>query len=359
MRAARFYGAGDIRVEEVPEPVIKPGQVKLKLAWCGICGTDLHYFQGFTTGAPSKTKAHYITKEKLPVVMGHEFSGTIVEIGPEVDSNKFAVGQNVAVEPLISCMESGCVPCSENTRNCCAHANFLGIAGWGGGLSEYITVNQAAVYPLPAGIPLEIGALVEPLAIAWHAVKRSAFRPGDKCLIMGSGPIGLMMSKVLQAKGAGWIGVSEPSEGRRQMALEQGASQVFDPRKDDVVAAVRALTANQGADVAFECAGIQATLDTAIKSLRSRGSFVNVAVWETPAQINLTYVLLKELVITGTIGYDRDHGEVMQALAEGKFQGLEKLVTKKIDLKDLVEGGIKCLISEKDTQIKILVAPHL
>lgn len=359
MRAARYYGPGDVRVEEVPEPQVKQGQVKLKLAWCGICGSDLHAYHAPLPAStcPTKDEPHYVTGETLPITLGHEFSGTVVEVGPGVDPNKFKKGQKVVVEPLLSCKEKSCGPCAGGYRNACPHVSFLGIAGWGGGLSEYISVDQDLIYPLPDHISLEVGAMVEPLSVAWHAVKRSAFKPRDKCLIMGSGPIGLMVLKVLQARGASWIGVSEPSTQRRKMAQEHKASQVFNPRTEDVVAGAFKATNNQGADVVFDCAGIQASLDLAIKAVRPRGNIMDIALWDDPATIHMNNILFKEISLTGIIGYDRVHQEVVDALREGKFEGLEKLITRKISLDEVVEKGIKALMAEKDTQIKILVHP--
>ncbi|THG99717.1 hypothetical protein EW026_g2703 [Hermanssonia centrifuga] len=359
MRAARFYAPGDVRIDEIPEPTPKNGQVKIKIGWTGICGSDLHaYLAGIEGGTmPDQKTPHPVTGETLPIVLGHEFSGTIVELGSQVDSKRLAVGQQVCVEPLISCMKSTCGPCSSGTRNICPHASFLGIAGWGGGLSEYIAADQQLVFPLPADLPLEVGAMIEPLAVAWHAVKRSGFTPGSKCLIMGSGPIGLMVLKVLKARGASWIGVSEPSIQRRQMAAEHAADAVFDPRSVDVVAETRKVTHDEGADFVFDCAGIQASLDLAIHAVRPRGTIMNIALWGEKAHIDFMEVLMKEIFITGILGYDRCHEELLEAVAAGKFQGLEKLITRKIGLEDLVEKGIKALITEKDTQIKILVHP--
>lgn len=357
MRAVRYYGPGDLRVEQIPEPVAGDGQVKIKIAWNGICGSDLHAWFSHIKPYPTMTEPQYVTGETLPVVMGHELSGTIAELGKGVDTSKFHVGQRVVVEPILSCNEPICRPCMAGTRNLCNHLTFIGIGGGGGGLAEYFSVKQELVFPLPDNISLEVGALMEPLSVVWHAVNRSNLKDGDSVLVLGAGPIGLLLLKVLRARGAGWIGVSEPAAVRRQTALKFGASATFDPLSTNIVTETEAATGGHGADVVFDCAGLQVSIDTALAAVRTRGSIVNVAVWEKPISMNLNKLSKKECTLTSTIGCDRVHAELIQAVASGKLTGLEELITSKIALEDTVEKGIMALINEKDTQIKILVHP--
>jgi len=357
MRAARYYGPGDIRIEQIPEPVPKPGQVKIKIAWNGICGSDLHAYL-MTLWVSPATEPNSITKEKLPVGIGHEFSGTIVELGEDVDTDHFAVGQNVVVEPLISCMNDYCVSCSEGRRNVCSRMNFIGFAGWGGGLAEYIAVDQELVHELPAGIPLEVGAMIEPLAVGWHAVNRSTFKAGDNVLIVGAGPIGLLLVKILRARGAGWIGVSEPAAARRDLALALSADAVYDPLSESPSTQTERATDGRGADVVFECSGTQAGLNTALFAVRARGNIVDVSVWEKPPVFDVNYFMSKEATFTATIGYEtRVFPELLRAVGEGKLDGIDALITRKIGLEEVVDKGINALLEEKDTQIKILVHP--
>ncbi|KAI0752576.1 alcohol dehydrogenase GroES domain protein [Daedaleopsis nitida] len=359
MRAIRYYGPGDIRLDDIPEPIAGEKQIKIKVAWNGICGSDLHSYFTSLSVAPTIDKPHVITNETLPVVMGHEFSGIVTEIGPGADTSRFQVGQHVVIEPLISCRKPECSFCAEGARNICRHASFLGIAGWGGGLAEYISVNEELVYPLPEGIPLDVGALMEPLAVAWNAVKRSNLQPGDNVLVIGAGPIGLLTLRAARVFGAAWIAVSEPASKRRELALSHGADTVYDPLEPglSVPTELRKITADRGADVVFDCAGAQQTLDTAFKAVRPRGCVVNVAIWETRPTLDINAMTSKEIIFTGVMAYDRAHEEMLQAVAEGKFGGLENLITRRIGLEDFVEKGIKALINEKDTHIKILVSP--
>ncbi|KAI8988990.1 alcohol dehydrogenase GroES domain protein [Trametes punicea] len=356
MTAVRYYGPGDVRVDEIPESTPGEAQVKIKV----LCGSDLHSWHAILPVSPTSTKSHPVTKETLPVTMGHEFSGTIVDVGAGVDASRLKVGDHVVVEPLLSCMQPTCPFCSAGARNLCRNATFIGIAGCGGGMSEFVCVDQTLVHVLPPGVPLDVGALMEPLAVAWHAVKRSNLKAGDSVLILGAGPIGLLTLRAAQVFGAGWIGVSEPASKRRELALQHGATVVFDPASPtvDIVADTVQVTGGRGADVLFDCAGLQQTLDVAFLAVKPRGYIVNVAVWEDRPTLDITSLTYKEVVLTSILAYDRVHAELLQAVAEGKFVGLESLITRRTTFEDVVDKGIKALIHEKDDHVKILVSPE-
>jgi len=292
----------------------------------------------------------------VPVTLGHEFAGTIVQLGTDVDGNKWRVGTNVVIEPVISCLK--CNACASGSRNLCAESNFIGICGWGGGLSEFIAVDTKYLHLLPDGIPLEIGACIEPLAVAWHAVKRSGFTPGNSALILGAGPIGLFLLKVIKSfDPSATVITSEPVTLRRQQALKHGATLVLDPIHTNVPGAVMNATNGLGVDIAFDAAGIQASIDAALFSIRPRGTIVNVAIWEKTAKIDLNVLVMKEAFLTGSAAYDREHPELLEALSAGKINGIQDLITSKIALKDVVEKGFRTLLAEKDSQVKILVHP--
>ncbi|KAH7928019.1 alcohol dehydrogenase GroES domain protein [Leucogyrophana mollusca] len=307
----------------------------------GICGSDVHIFQVPFVKVPTATTPDPLTGETLPITMGHEFSGTVVELGEGADGNKFPVGQNVIVEPIFSCMKASCGACTAGTRNLCPLVNCIGIGGFGGGLAEYITVDELLVHRLPDGIPLDIGAMLEPLAVSWHCVKRSEFKPNDTVLISGAGPIGLFLLKVL----------------RRELAQEHGATLVVDPLSTDVVNATMKATDGLGVHIAFDAAGIQATMTAAVQSVRARGKVVNVASWEKPPQIDLNLCLLKEITILSSNTYTGDHPDMLEAVAAGRFAGLEGLITGKVALDDVVEKGFNALINDKDSHVKILIHP--
>ncbi|KAI0329790.1 alcohol dehydrogenase GroES domain protein [Cubamyces sp. BRFM 1775] len=361
MKALRYYGAEDIRLDNIPEPSPKEGEVKIKVRRLQICGSDMHSWHAPLPGvSPTATQPHPVTNDKLPVIMGHEFSGTIVDVGPGVDTSRLSLGGHVVVEALLSCMKPTCYPCSTGLRNICPLVTFIGIGGCGGGLAEYICVNQKLVYALPPNVPLDVGALMEPLAVAWHAVKRSNFKAGDSVFILGAGPVGLLTLRVVKALGASWVGISEPVPMRRELALKHGASAAFDPTSTttDIVTEAKNATDGRGADVVFDCAGIQRTLDAAFLMVKPRGTIVNVAIWITRPELDMVSLLTKEVILTSTLSYDdQDYPDLLEAVAQGKFDGLEDIITRRIGFDEFIEKGIKAMLYEQDQQVKILVSP--
>jgi 2-desacetyl-2-hydroxyethyl bacteriochlorophyllide A dehydrogenase len=304
-------------------------------------------------GGPSicPTTPHPITGESVPVTFGHEFSGLVEEVGEGVERVK--VGDRVAVQPII--YDGTCGACQEKYINCCYSGGFIGLSGWGGGLAEHVVAPEASMYKLPENIPMEIGALVEPLAVGWHAVKISPYKPGDSVLILGGGPIGLAVIQALKAKNPARIIVSEVSPRRKEYARQFGADVVLDPTQDDVVKECKRLCNGVGPDVAFDAAGVQSALVQAIQAIRAHGTLVNIAVWEKQAQFHPNMFLFQEKRYMGIATYvEGDFEEVIGAISSGKIMPQE-MITKRIRLDDVVEEGFKTLIKDRDNQVKILV----
>ncbi|KAF8229168.1 theronine dehydrogenase [Tricholoma matsutake] len=355
MKAVRYYGPQDIRIENIAEPIAKDGQVKIKV----MCGTDLAAFLAPAVRFPTLTVPNELTGETLPITMGHEFSGVIVDAGPGVDVMKWGIGKNAIVEPIISCMKDSCHACSSGHRNICPSANYIGICGWGGGLAEYITIDVRFVHILPEGIPLEVGACIEPLAVAWHAVERSGYKAGQSALIIGAGPIGLFLLKVLKSIDPfATIIASEPTTLRRRIARVHGATYALDPAQVNVHEAVLQITSGIGVDIAFDAAGVQTSIDTAVACVRARGTAVNVAIWGDSPKVEMNPLVLKEITLIGSIAYDGIHPEVLIAVAAKKIVGIEDLITSKIAIEDIIEKGFQALLNDKSSQVvKILVHP--
>jgi threonine dehydrogenase-like Zn-dependent dehydrogenase len=196
------------------------------------------------------------------------------------------------VQPTI--YDGDCRSCRRGLVNCCDKNGFVGLSGWGGGLSDHVVVPASCVKPLPDEVSLEVGALIEPLAVGWHAVDISPFKPGDSALVLGGGPIGLAVVQALVGRGCTNIIVSEVSGKRRQFAKQFGAHHVVDPVQTDVVAQVEALTNGEGADVGFDAAGVQVAVDTAFRAIKARGTLVNIAVWEKRASLNMNDIVFRE-----------------------------------------------------------------
>ncbi|MEV4990341.1 2,3-butanediol dehydrogenase [Pseudarthrobacter sp. LMD1-1-1.1] len=351
MKAARFHARKDIRIEDIPEPELRAGAVKIDVAWCGICGTDLHEFLEGPIFCPAPGHPHPLSHEESPVTLGHEFSGTVAEVGEGVEG--LDVGDNVVVEPYF--VDGTCDMCQAGSYHLCRQMGFIGLSGGGGGLSEKIVVDQRWVHPI-GDIPLDEAALIEPLSVAHHAVARSGVKAGDTALVGGSGPIGLLTAAVLKGMGVTTI-ISELTQARKEKATSSGvADHVLDPSKEDVPARVRELTEGAGADAAFECAGVNAVLDTMLDAVRPGAVVVNVSIWGAPATVDMQKIVLKEIDLRGTIAYVRDHPAVIRMVQEGKVD-LKPFITGRIALEDLVEQGFDTLINHKDTAVKVLVHP--
>jgi threonine dehydrogenase-like Zn-dependent dehydrogenase len=198
--------------------------------------------------------------------------------------------------------------------------------------------------------------LVEPLAVGWHAVNASPFKPTDSVLILGGGPIGLSVIQALRARGCKQIIVSEVSTMRKQYAKDFGAHVVLDPTKDDIVACCRELADGQGVNVTFDAAGVQPGLDQAILALRARGTHVNIAIWEKRCSIFPNDLVFREKRYLGVATYVKgDFEEVINAISDGRLDMCKKMITKRIGLDEVVEEGFKALVKDKDNQVKILV----
>jgi L-iditol 2-dehydrogenase len=248
MRASRLHGVRDLRLEELPRPAPGPGEVLLKVASVGVCGSDVHYYLHGRIGSQVVTG---------PIIMGHEFSAWIAELGP--GAKGLEVGQLVTVDPGISCGK--CEPCRQGHPNLCPHVRFCGTPPIDGVFAEYTLMPAENCYPLPEGFsPIE-GAMLEPLGIAIHSVDLAHLRAGQTIAVLGAGPIGLLIAAVAKAAGAGEIFMTEPLAHRRQFARDYTANGMavadiaLNPDTVDVVTEIKRLTGGRGVDVAFEAAG--------------------------------------------------------------------------------------------------------
>ena len=344
MRAVRFYGKEDLRNEDVDEPSPGPGEVKLRNAFNGICGSDLHvYFNPDSLGFDF-TQPHPLTGAMAPQVFGHEFSGTVVEVGTDVTG--VAVGDRVAVWPMHSCGK--CAACDIDLDTSCRILAVQGINSPGGGMSEFTTVQADKVFVLPEQVDLFMGALVEPMATAWHAVKRGNVRPGHTALVAGAGPVGVGLWFALREHGIDPI-VVEPVAERRALLTALGAQQVVDPEASPD--AVAELTDGRGVDVAFEAAGVGAAVLASLGALAPRGVLVIVALHEREVAWNPTGLVFAETSILGSLAYrPEDFTDVIAAMAAGRIDTtgwVTKVPLTGVEdaLKDLRAGrGMKILV---------------
>ncbi|TKR25142.1 2,3-butanediol dehydrogenase [Natronomonas salsuginis] len=355
MRAAVYHGQRDVRVENVEPRSVGPNDVAIEVAYCGICGSDVHEYAAGPIAIPDEN-THSLTDETLPLTLGHEFSGTVSDAGEAVDD--VTVGDRVTVNPAIWCGE--CRFCQEGNYHRCVSGGSIGLAGWGGGLAERAVVPASQVVPVPDDVGLDYATLTEPYAVALHAVRRSSLQSGDDCAVFGAGPIGLGIAQTSRLAGARRVYVSEPQDGRRAVADELGMRGI-DPTDVDPVRWISSRT-NGGTDVAYEAAGVEPALETAIRTTIRGGEVLLVSVFEDEATIQPNYLMMAERSIVGSIAYrtgpraaEYEFAAVLEALSDDRLDP-DPLVTKRIDLDDVVEDGFEAL-TEPGEQVKILVSP--
>jgi len=351
MKAALWYNKEDVRVEDIPEPEVIPGYVKIKIKCCGICGSDLgEYMAGPLL---IMNEPHPLTGIKAPpVVMGHEFVGDVVEIGPKVTNVQ--VGDRVAVDAFISC--GSCRYCRQGDYRLCSQVGFNGFHGITGGFAEYTIAPEYQLYKLPPALSYEAGALAEPLSVGVHGVMQAGQLLGKRVGIFGAGPIGLSTLQVAKAAGASLLVVSEKSKMRRDMALRCGADEVIDPTEKSAADLIMGITDGLGLDIAFECAGVEPALNDAIESTRKGACIVVLAVYKKPVLLDMNALFLAEKRLVFSIGYKYDFEASLNLMNSGRVDG-EGMVTKKIGLNEIVSEGFEELIKNLDNQVKILVYP--
>lgn len=349
MKAAKWYAKKDIRVENVPEPSApKPGEVKIKVTWCGICGSDLHEYLAGPIFIP--TSPHPLTGSQAPLILGHEFSGTVVEVGEGVTTVR--VGDLVAPD---ACQHCGvCINCREGRYNVCQKLAFTGLMA-DGAFAEYVNVPAEVCYVLPPNFDLEAAALIEPLATGFKAVRLAGSLLGKTAVVFGTGTIGLGTLMCAKAAGAYVIAV-EMSAARKKLAKECGADVILDPKECDVIVEIKKLT-KVGADVSFECIGNKLTAPLAIEAIRNNGKAVIVGIFEEPSSFNFFNLSATDKVVIGTLAYTVDDFQgVANLLASGQLK-TAPLITGRIKLDDIIEKGFEELVNNKDANIKIIVSP--
>jgi len=310
---------------DVPKPDLPPDEVLLRVETTGICGSDLHLVETGLCGGEKVSK---------PAILGHEFSGIIEEIGPEVADPRLAVGQRVAVEPTISCGE--CEFCRAGRENICPHHVFRGMPPCSGGLQEYITMPPRNVFPVPENLGADEAMLAEPLAIAVHAKRIAAIQGGETVAVVGCGPIGLLTTKVLELAGAAVVLAVEPVEERRKVAHECGAETAVSP-DEDPVAAFEDMTDGRLADIVVEAAGPPDALRLAMRLVRPGGTLVYAGIHPGQMAIDFTLARRREMVWKWVRRTVNAYPETIELLASGKVDG-RRFVTHHWPLKKTTEA---------------------
>ncbi|HWM21270.1 MAG TPA: 2,3-butanediol dehydrogenase [Ilumatobacteraceae bacterium] len=347
MRAAVYYGNSQLKIEDVPEPDVTDGHVKVKVSRNGICGTDLHEYYDGPIFIP-ESEPHPLTGKTLPVVIGHEFSGVVTDVGRGVKG--IAEGDHVAIEPVYYC--GTCRPCTMGQTNICKQVGFHGLMA-DGGMAEYSLVPQHMIHQLPESVSLEMGALVEPMAVAFHAAQLGNVNEQSQALIFGGGPIGIGLWFALRGLGLTEIDVVEPVEPRRR-ALEALGARTLDPLSVDIPAMIADRTNGDGVDVAYDAAGVVAAVQSALDCVGERRPLISVAIYQAPLQTPLLNLVLRERRIQGTLCYTADdYRSVIDLMAGGHYDTSGWVDT--IPIENVIEDGYEPL--HAGAKMKLLVDP--
>jgi L-iditol 2-dehydrogenase len=333
-------GVGNVELRDVDEPACNDNQVKIEVGHCGICGTDLHVYHDRFRNFP-------------PVILGHEFSGTIVEAGSAVHS--FHTGQRVTVLGAMTVVCGRCRFCRQGEIMFCPERRGMG-HGVNGAFTRFVVAREEQLFELPTDLPAEHGALIEPFAAAVHAVcEMSELRLGETALVSGPGPIGLMCLKLLVAAGMKTLvaGVAADST-RLELASRIGAARVVNVQQEDLQAVVREETGAVGVDLALECSGAAASVATCLGALRPLGRLTQVGHFGQQITIPYDLVAFRQIRITGSVGYTVDSWRrSLRILAEGHIE-LADLITHRLPLTEWRDGF---QAFENGTALKVLLMP--
>lgn len=328
---------GKIIFRDIPIPAVGPNQVLVKIKRIGVCGSDIHVYHG----------SHPYTK--YPVTQGHEVSGKIVELGEYVTG--LSVGQKVTIEPQVFC--GRCYPCLHGKYNLCENLKVMGFQTTGTA-SEYFAVDESKITPLPDEMGYNEGAMIEPLAVTVHAAKRFEGVKGAKAVVLGCGPIGILLIQSLKAFGAAEILATDISDTRLALAKSLGADYAVNTMKEDYTEALLKAFGPDKADVAYDCAGSDITMDQAIQNGRKGSTIILVAVFGKRANVDLAKLNDSELDLNTTMMYrHEDYVDAIRLVNEGKIR-LQPLQSAHFAFEDYLEA-YKYIDSNRETTMKVLI----
>jgi L-iditol 2-dehydrogenase len=297
-----------LELVSIEPPKLGAHDVLVRVAACGICGSDVHGYDG-SSG-----------RRIPPIVMGHEAAGIVVEVGAKVD--RIQVGDRVTFDSTISCGE--CEACRQGHVNLCGNRRVFGVScdeyRQHGAYAEFVAVPQNIVYPLPPQLPFEHAALIEPVSVALHAVDLLKVKPGERAVVVGSGMIGLLVIQALRVAGCREVIAVDIDAGRLQLARELGATGAINSKQTDAVAAVLELTNGRGADLAVEVVGNTEALSTAVRSVARGGRVVLVGNISPEVQLPLQIVVARELTLMGSCASAGEYLRAIELVASGAIR---------------------------------------
>jgi len=346
MLAGVLHGAKDIRLNQVAPPELRPGMVLLRVRQAGICGSDMHYFEHGYCAAFVPTR---------PFILGHEFTADVAAAAADVKAP--AVGARVTVNPARAC--GFCEHCKAGRGNLCRQTIMLGSASTNpptdGAFAEFVTVRADQCHVLPPGLDDGLGAMMEPFAVALHAVKRAGTVSGKKVLVTGGGPIGLLVLITARAFGAAPAMLSDIVASRRDTALKLGADAALDPMAATLGDQVRELTGD-GFDVVFEASGAPPALRQAFSLVRPGGTIVQIGTLGTDdIPLPANQVMTREIQFIGSFRYGNVFGEAIRLAASGRVN-LEPLISQVFPLAELPQAMQRAFAKDSVMKIQISVS---
>jgi len=335
MKAVLYKDIQFVEMSHIKKPIITNSEALIKVKYAGICGTDLHIFDGLHP------------RVRPPLVMGHEISGIIEEMNTERKDIK--IGDRVAINPLVSC--GYCLPCREGNPHLCPNLKLVGI-DQNGGFEEYVKIKDDKLYKIPNSLPLDLATLVEPIAVAVHAVRKSELLVGDKVVIMGGGPIGQLVAQICRINGASSIVLSEIQPERLNIAKKMGLITVSS--KEETIKKIMKMTKGEGADIVYEAVGIQATYNYITELVKVGGKIITIGAANKPIALDMWKVYFGELNLMGIHVYTPKDIEIGVELLNDYPKVFRPFISKVIGLKDL-QAELKGLVDGTSKAMKVLV----
>ncbi|WP_342575391.1 NAD(P)-dependent alcohol dehydrogenase [Paenibacillus sp. FSL M8-0142] len=343
MAAAVLDKPMSIGVKQVPVPEPKPDEALIQVYCIGICGSDVHYYEHGRIG-------RYEVKE--PLILGHELAGTVVQTGDQVTN--VSVGDRVAVEPGVTC--GRCAYCKSGRYNLCPDVVFMATPPVDGAWAEYVAVRSDFLFKLPDDMSFEEGALLEPLSVGLHAVRRGRIRPEDRVLVLGLGPIGLLAIEAAKLSGASQVYGSDVVEFRRDLASRIGAAGVINPLSDDVPERLKELTGGEGVDLIIETSGNAVAIGSSIGYVNRGGRIVFVGLPTKDAiPVDIGALVDAELDVYGVFRYANTYPAAIRLLQSSSSR-IRDIITHEFPL-DRIQEAVELARTQKDTSVKVMIYP--
>jgi L-iditol 2-dehydrogenase len=337
MKAAFVTGLRETQIRDIPIPEIKKDEVLIKVKTVGVCGSDLHVFQG--------THAF----RKPPVILGHEIAGEVFQIGEEV--KKFKVGDRVTINPSVMCYS--CNQCKNGLINLCENRRVPGTESWIGTFVEYFPAPESVVYPIKSGISYPVATLTEPLAVAMHILRQIKSAGKQSMAIIGCGTIGILTLFLARQQGYREILCCDPAPYNREMAMKLGAKCAINPIQDDPVQAAYTLTGGQGVDVCIIAAGSPDIVTQASAMTKKGGEIVLVSMITNPIPVNTYSLVFREQTLRGSMLYTPDDFEKALEIINSGIS-MDVFITHQFPLEN-VQEAMRVLSEKKENVIKIIL----